>query len=311
MPAACEGGVRPRGRRDISQRHRDLIEEALRIEQEEAGVACATGYLARTLAQATLPHSDPKLAPGQMYSRDTGKLTLTVSPTSKRHGIPYGSIPRMILAWICTEAVLTKERTLSLGHSQSDFLKKVGLHNNGRDIRRFREQSLRLFKAVISIEHADDYVDASKRLMISDQSHVFWHPKEADQCALWESTLELSQRFFDEIRSAPVPIKLEVYYSLSKSPLAMDIYAWLTYRMYVLRVSGRRDALIPWASLKHQFGAGYADKPDSNQGLYDFKSNFRKRLREVLNFYREAEDHVEDTGPHLRLTPCKLHIPAR
>lgn len=292
----------------LTKRQRTLIEEALLLEQEEAGAAGATGYLARTLAQATLPHSDPKLPPGQLYSRETGKLTLTVSPTSKRHGIPYGSIPRVILAWICTEAVLTKERTLSLGTSQAEFLRKVGLHNNGHDIKRFRDQSMRLFKAVISIEYVDDGVDSSKRLMISDASHVFWHPKEANQKAIWESTLELTQNFFDEIRRAPVPIKMEVCHALTKSPLAMDIYAWLTYRMYVLKVSGRREALIPWIGLKHQFGAGYAD---TQQGLYNFKLNFKKRMREVLNFYREAENHVSDRGEHLRLTPCKPHVAPR
>jgi hypothetical protein len=99
---------------EMLPRHRQLIEDALEIEQEEARAAGALGYMARTLAQATLPHTDPKLPAGTLYSRDTGRLTLSVAPTSRRHGIPYGSIPRVILAWICSEAVKTKERTLSI-----------------------------------------------------------------------------------------------------------------------------------------------------------------------------------------------------
>ncbi|PEH40517.1 RepA [Burkholderia gladioli] len=292
----------------LSKRQRALIEEALCLEHEEAGAAGATGYLARTLAQVTLPHTDPKLPLGQLYFRDTGKLTLTVSPTSKRHGIPYGSIPRVILAWICTEVVQTKDRTLDLGRSQADFLRKIGLHNNGHDIKRFRDQSLRLFKAVISVEHVDEKVDDSHRLMISTRSRVFWHPTAEDQRSLWASSLELTQEFYDEIRKAPVPIKMEVYQALTKAPFAMDIYTWLTYRMYVLQRSGRAEAIIPWVGLKLQFGAGYAD---TKQGLYNFKLNFNKRLREVLNFYREAADHVTDLGGHLRLTPCKPHVAPR
>lgn len=290
----------------ITDRQRNLIEEALQIEQEDAKAANAIGYMARTLAQATLPHLDPKLPPGYLYSRDTGQLTLTVAPTSPKHGIPYGTIPRVIMAWICTEVVRTKDRTLSLGHSQADFLEKLQLHNNGRDIARFREQSLRLFKSVISVEYTnDDEGDLSKRLMISDQSHVFWHPKKVNQRALWDSTLELSERFFTEIISAPVPIDLRVFHALSKSPMAMDIYTWLTYRMFVLVVSGRPHALIPWAGLKLQFGGNYGN---DKQGLYDFKTNFKKRLREVLAFYPEAKNHVSFTTEHLQLTPCKLHI---
>lgn len=295
----------------VSPRQRSLIDNALEIEQRDARKAGALGYLARTLIQATLPHSDPKLSPGQLYSRTTGRLTLTVAPTSLRHGIPYGSIPRVILAWICTESVLTRDRTLSLGRSQSDFLKRLQLHNNGRDIARFRDQSLRLFKSVISVEYSEDKEgDLSQRMLISDQSTVFWHPKKDDQASLWDSTLELSQAFYDEILTAPVPFDMDVYHALSKSPMSMDIYTWLTYRMFVLRRSGRPFVLIPWSGLKKQFGAGYGDH---QQGLYDFKSNFKKRLREVLNFYHEAREAVEDNKKSqcLKLTPCSSHISHR
>jgi hypothetical protein len=264
--------------------------------------------MARTLAQATLPHTDPKIPLGQLYSRDTGKLTLTVAPTSRRHGIPYGTIPRLILAWICTEAVQTKDRTLSLGHSQAEFLERIGLHSNGRDISRFKDQALRLFKSVISVEYADDQDgDESARLLISSQSHVFWHPKRSEQRALWDSTLELSEDFAREILAAPVPIDLRVYHALTKSPMAMDVYTWLTYRMFVLRRSGRPFVMVPWIGLKMQFGAGY---PDTQQGLYDFKANFKKRLREVLAFYPEARSCIEDDkkAAALKLWPAQLHI---
>lgn len=291
---------------EMLPRHRQLIEDALEIEQEEARAAGALGYMARTLAQATLPHTDPKLPAGTLYSRDTGRLTLSVAPTSRRHGIPYGSIPRVILAWICSEAVKTKERTLSLGHSQSDFLESLKLHNNGRDIARFREQALRLFKSVISVEYTDERDgDLSARLLISESSHVFWHPKASEQRGLWESSLELSEGFFREIMAAPVPIDMRVFHALSKSPLAMDVYTWLTYRMFVLRRSGRSSAFVPWAGLKSQFGAGY---PDTDQGFRDFKKRFRLRLKEVLLFYPAAQGQIQETPVGLALTPCELHI---
>lgn len=294
---------------ELSQRQKQLIEDALEIEKEDAKKANATGYMARTLAQATLPHTDPKIPLGQLYSRETGKLTLTVAPTSKRHGIPYGTVPRMILAWICTEAVHTGERNLSLGHSQAEFLQKIGMHSNGRDIGRFKDQALRLFKSVISVEYADDQgADESARLLISSQSHVFWHPKRSEQRALWDSTLELSEDFSREILAAPVPIDMRVFHALSKSPLAMDVYTWLTYRMFVLRRSGRPFVLVPWEGLKMQFGSGY---PDTQRGLYDFKANFKKRLNEVLAFYPEARACLEDDKKSgcLKMRPAQLHIP--
>ena len=290
----------------LTRRQTQLIDDALQIEREEVRSAGALGYMARALAQATLPYTDPKLPAGMLYTRDTGRLTLTVAPTSKRYGIPYGSIPRVIMAWMCTEAVRTKERSLSLGRSQADFLERLKLHNNGHDIARFRDQALRLFKSVISVEYADASADdLSDRLMISDSSHVFWHPRQIDQRGLWDSSLELSERFFKEIIAAPVPIDMRVFHSLSKSPMAMDIYTWLTYRMFVLRKSGRSSAFVPWVGLKSQLGSGF---PDTAKGLSNFKIKFRARLRNVLLFYPEARNHIEENKEYLRLTPCKLHI---
>jgi len=212
---------------------------------------------------------------------------------------------------------ILSDRTVSLGNSQADFLNKLQMHNNGHDIKRFREQSLRLFKSVISIEYADDSRgDLSKRLLISEESNIFWHPSKLNQHSPWESTLELSKSFCQEIIKSSVPIDMRVYHALSKSPMAMDIYTWFTYRMFVVRHSGRPSVLIPWLGLKAQIGARYGEWPpktdepkDERQALYSFKSNFKKRFREVLNFYPEARDHIEDTGDMLKLTPCKLHLP--
>lgn len=55
----------------------------------------------------------------------------------------------------------------------------------------------------------------------------------------------------------------------------------------------------------NQFGNGYADDA---QGLRDFRKKFIRRLKEVLLFYPEASDHIQDAGENLRLTPCVLHL---
>lgn len=293
---------------ELSQRQKNLIEDALAIEADETGRAGAKGYLARTFVQATLPHSDPKIPAGTAYSRTTGKLKLSIAPVSDSVGIPYGTLPRIILAWTCTEAVKTRERFLSLGKSQKEFLEKLQLSNNGRDIGRLKEQSLRLFKSVITVEYSSiDEGDHHQSLMISDNSHIFWHPKKMNQAALWDSTLELSDRFFKSVIESPVPFDLDVYQALSKSPMSMDVYTWLVYRMFILRRSGKPFVLIPWGALKLQFGAGYND---DRQGEYDFKANFKKRLREVLTFYPEARDAIDDDKKSgcLKMKPAALHI---
>lgn len=285
----------------LTPRQNNLITEALQIEQEEARSAGALGFMARTLAQVTLPHTDPKTL---YYERSTGRLSLAVRG-HKSFGVPFGTIPRIVLAWMCTEAVSTKSPILELGRSASDFAAKLDMHYNGRDMARLKKQALALSRSVISIDGQTGDALAFEDIKIASRGFVFWSDKNPEQPALWESTLTLTQEFFETATIRPVPIDLRAYHALSKSPLAMDIYTWLVYRMFVLRVSGHTAAMVPWIGLKSQFGGGYADTP---LGLRQFKSKFKIRLKEVLLFYPEATQHIEDVGEHLKLTPCSLHI---
>ncbi|MEB2158965.1 replication protein RepA [Xanthomonas campestris pv. campestris] len=299
--AAKHSGVSP-----VSKRNQMLLDAYYMIEQEDARAAGTVGYMGRILVQATLPHKDPKLPPGQMYSRTTGLATLNIVPTSRKYGIPFGTLPRILLAWICTEAVRTQCHTLELGRSQAEFMKKLQLHGGGSDVARFREQAMRLFRSLISIDRDDDDRDEADRLMVSDQDKIFWH-KDPNVQSLWQSELKLTDKFFKEVTNRPVPLDLRVMHALSKAPLSMDIYTWLTYRMFVLRSTGRRSVDIPWVGLVDQIGAGYAN---TAEGLRAFRYYFRERLKEVLLFYPDAAKHVEDTGTCLRITPAPLHLPA-
>lgn len=293
---------------ELTPRQRMLIEEAMALELEQAKSAGATGYYARFLVQATLPHTDPKTS---YFERGTDKLTLSINGNPKL-GVPYGGLPRLLLAWMCTEAVITDSPVLSLGRSQAEFLRKLDLHNDGHYIGRLRDQSMRLVRSLISVTGDGADALALENILIAKRAFIFWSPRKSDQPALWESTLTLSQDFFDTLKKAPVPIKMEALLALKKSPLAMDIYTWLVYRMFTLNVAARRGskgtAHVPWTGLMAQLGANYANTP---RGIENFRANFKKRLREALVFYPEARDHIQDTKEHLILTPAKLHIDPR
>jgi hypothetical protein len=84
--------------------------------------------------------------------------------------------------------------------------------------------------------------------------------------------------------------------ALSKSPMALDIYVWLTYRMSYLR----RDTTIPWPALQAQFGADY-------ERTRDFKTAFVEHLRKVLTVYPDAKVQPVEHG--LVLHPSPPHVP--
>ncbi len=83
---------------------------------------------------------------------------------------------------------------------------------------------------------------------------------------------------------------------LKRSPLALDIYCWLTHRMSYLR----KDTVIPWPLLQLQFGVGYAEV---GQGPRDFKTNFRKQLRKVHVIYPQAKVTEVEQGLFLKPSP--------
>ena len=90
--------------------------------------------MARQLVQCTLPHTDPGNVP--LWKRSCGEMTLAIQPgididTEKSIGYPYGTVPRLLLFWIITEAVQTKNRRIVLGRSLAEFMRALGFNPNG------------------------------------------------------------------------------------------------------------------------------------------------------------------------------------
>ena len=52
---------------------------------------------------------------------------------------------------------------------------------------------------------------------------------------LWDSKIELSEKFFNEIIRHPAPLNMNTLTALKRSPLGLDLYLWLVYRTFALR----------------------------------------------------------------------------
>ena len=276
-----------------------LVGETLALEAEDAKKAGAIGYMARMLVQATMPHKETKEV---VFKRENGAFRLSiVSPD----GLPYGSIPRLLLSWMTTEAVRSRSPVLTLGSSLSSFMAELDLGRRGGkrgDITRFKNQAERLFSSTISCRYKDENLTHGKGFLIADEYNLWWSPKRPDQLPLWKSTITLSQRFFEQIIEKPVPVDMDAMMKLKRSPMALDIYFWLTYRLSYLH----KDLLLPWPLLQMQFGADYAQDAE---GQYNFKRKFLLRLKDVQKIYDKARVFDADKG--LLLRPSPPHVPRR
>lgn len=270
------------------------------------------GYLARLFTQTSLPYRDPGDVPA--WGRRNGSLVLVVQPgmTINRDGIPtplgypFGTVPRLLLTWLSTEAVRTKSPELLLGSSLAEFMRSLDLTPTGGKngtITRLRKQMERLFQATLSVRwEGDGSREAGGRLNVASAYDLWWADRDLEQPALLPSTVRLSTDFYREVVEHPVPLDVGALRALRGSALRLDIYAWLTYRMSYLA----RSTTVPWASLKAQFGSNLAD---TKQGRAQFRRDFERNLREVVLVYREAT--VEATPAGVLLRPSLTHVPFR
>lgn len=307
---------------------RELIEAQLAIDAEDAAQAGQLGFMARAMVIATMPHKDPKV---QTFYRKNGDFSLRMT-AGAGGGLPFGIYPRLLMSWVTTEAVRRRSPTIVIDESMGWFIKNVlGVNTStgGRSgsLTRITEQMKRLFGAMITAEYElaekryalqnvvlANSLTIDKReltrawnaadlaLTSSDGSleHALWTPQRADDAGKWYSCIDLSQRFYDEIIERPVPIDLRAYKALRKSPLAMDVYTWLTFRMsYTMR----RTRPIRWEGLQWQMGSGY---PFTEQGTRDFKKSFLKALKAAHTVYPEAHFEIADQG--LVLLPSSTSV---
>ena len=119
------------------------------------------GFLGRTMALCSLPRTNP--GDRIRYVRSNGPYTLVMT-TAGINKLPHGSNPRLILAWVCTEAVRTQSRDIVLGRSLSEFMRKLGISStDGRGQSRLRNQMNRLFNCSVSMIYKDDTRRATRQ----------------------------------------------------------------------------------------------------------------------------------------------------
>lgn len=224
-------------------------------------------FMAREFIMCSLPHSDPGSVP--YWSRKNGHFTLGLEPgydveNKCSFGLPYGPIPRLILAWMVTEAHRTRSPRLEVGKSLGEFMMRLGLSMyTGRgprgDATRLMEQMRRFFNCVISF----DYTDGRPRrftlrmLPVEGQFHYWKASPEGDNVYLWGSFwIDLGQRFYQAITSDTVPLDLRVLRHIKHSPLALDLYLTLTREAFRAKKDGK-DRFLSWVWLHQQLGNDY------------------------------------------------------
>ena len=245
-------------------------------------------FLARELVIATLPHRDPKKP---TWVKSNGDFSLVLSSGVDKRGefigLPYGSIPKLLLFWFVTTAIKTQSRHIQLGDSLNGFLREIGLDpktGGGKrgDARRMKDEMTKLVNCRISFIYEDGNQirgsRSSRDMLVAEESVVWWDFQNPDERSILECRITLSEAFYEAATRNPVPFDFRALVALKHSPLAIDLYCWATWRVFVMTQRGEKQASVKiWGdgSLADQFGSQYSTS-----------FHFKERLGEALEAVR-------------------------
>ena len=247
----------------------DQVNQLVGASEAEADL----GFMARMLVLCSLPRTNP--GNRLQYKRVNGPYSLIMTAVGQTK-LPFGNLPRLLLAWLCTEAVRTQNRELVLGKSLSDFMRTLGMEPVGGVRTRLRNQMRRLFSAHVSLVYEDkrDMVIAGSQ--VADRAELWWNERKPDERVLWDSKIYLGEAFFNEIIRHPVPLDLNTLTALKRCSLGLDLYLWTAYRTFALT----RPLRLTWRHLYRQFGVE-PDRASDKKTVQNFRGKILRELKKI------------------------------
>ena len=232
------------------------------------------GFMGRTMALCSLPRTNP--GNRLQYKRVNGPYTLIMTATGN-YKLPFGNLPRLLMAWVSTEAVRTQSRVLVLGDSLAEFMRTLGIYSSsGGTQTRLRNQIDRLFNASVRLTYEDERGAASASSLVADRTEFWWDERKPDEYSLWDSKIRLGEDLFNEIIQHPVPLDINTLTALKRSALGLDLYLWLVYRTFPIRAPQR----ITWRQVYRQFGL-HPDKASDRVTVRNFQRKVLSELKKI------------------------------
>lgn len=272
-----------------SERHAvDAAATILAEEESRLGITHA-GF-----AMTSLPH---KRIDDAVWKRDGNRTTLLVESGRDRDGeiigVPYGSLARLILLYLQTEAIRTNSPEVELGRSMNSWMGRMGLRAGGRTYHLVSEQARRI--SACRLTFFTEYSGGAERrqngAFVQDAISLAGL-SDSSQPSLWQDRVRLDQGFWRSLRDHPVPVREEALRAIGTRSLAIDVYVWLAYRLHALA----KPTPIGWPAIHAQFGAGF-------RLLRQIKPTFVESLNLALAVYPQARVEAGKDGIVLYPSP--------
>ena len=245
--------------------------------------------------------------------RQDGQYTLAITPRPVLQridgqqrmavlGVPYGSLPRLVLIHIMTEAVRTRSRHIVLGTSFTDWMRRMGFRSISYGPRGsatlIREQLDRLLACEWMIRWDSEIADGNREFAVKEVKLTNDYAGRDDRRGTFSREIMLTEGFFDHLRDHAVPLDENAIRQLRDSATALDLYTWLAYRLP--RIGKARPSLLSWSQLAVHFG-------NDGNNIRKFRQTIRDAWeRHVSAVYPEARAEFDTTAIRLFASPAPL-----
>lgn len=281
-------------------------------------------YLMPDFCQISLPLNDPGDSTPS-WQRVNGSRTYTIYPKRLRDeaGNPkylwsYGKIARLLFIWITTQVVKQKNqhqednRLVMLPDTLRELMEAVGIKRKptGGDYKRFRQQLEAITHFCMTIDDDTPKSNDGSLFAVAERWEIGWDKATPEQTRGMKpgSYIKLTADAWKRM-SKGVPLDADIVEVLScghNRGQDLDIYAWLTQRIYALNHSRHgqdwNGVLITWEQLSNQLGTNY----DYEAAPADFVRNIKKSLQRVQLLWNYHATIVRGKGIRIYRSPMSV-----
>src|SRR6476620_11409115 len=187
---------------------RQAVDAAVALLAEEEG---RLGITHAGFAMTSLPHKRIEEA---LWRREGHRTTLLVESGHSRKGhligVPYGSIARLILLYLQTEAIRTNSPEVELGRSMKSWMSRMSLSTGGRTYQLVTEQARRISACRLTFfADRENGAEARHNGAFVQDAISLSGVMDDEQPTLWQDRVRLDEGFWRSLRDHPVPVREE------------------------------------------------------------------------------------------------------
>jgi len=255
----------------LRESHRDLLVSRYRLKQAE-GIA---------LVRA---------------NREEGRQPLAFA-SHPQFGLPFGQ-DRLVLIFLATLAVRQKSQAVRF-RSAAEMLDTFGMAKGGKEYRRIVAAFERIFGATMFFSTESTRSTATvihrSRFNFLKEAEI-WYSRSGD-APPGQNAITLSDEFYSEIFSHPIPADLEAIRVLAAAPALLDLFMWLSYRCFVAKGPESIPLFGPFG-ITQQLGCVEYSRPSR------FRAMLEQWLQTIRALWPECPAGISGDGRLLWIDRC-------